>query len=133
VSNGNAGIAIGAAASAQAIAAEARARRAEELACQSFVRGYQHDTATVESMQQYAKCIRILHPTDRPMTGSDVTAVKFVLVALLLGGVYNTWANRDQWHGVGFLLDFAMGVLGTGLAILCAVALVVAVAYVVAA
>lgn len=77
-------IAISTAANAQAAAANAAAQEAARTACMTYVRGYQHDRATVAEMQGYAECIGRLYPQE--LSADGLVAVK-VVIAILLAGV----------------------------------------------
>jgi hypothetical protein len=68
-----------------------------------YVRGYQHDQATVTEMREYAGCIDRLHPAQ--MTDSALGVAKFavlVIFAAMVAGV--VWERRertlsDGWFG----------------------------------
>lgn len=77
-------IAISAAANAQAAAANAASQEAARTACMTYVRGYQHDRATVAEMQGYAECIGRLYP--QGLSADGLVAAK-VVIAILLAGV----------------------------------------------
>ncbi len=89
-------VAISAAANAQAAAANAAAQEAARKACMAYVRGYEHDRATVTEMREYAVCIGRLHPA--PLEPGDLMAWKVVVAVLLIGmfvGVVREW--RDPY------------------------------------
>lgn len=89
-------IAISSAANAQAAAANAAAQEAARKACMAYVRGYEHDRATVTEMREYAGCVGRLHPT--PLEPGDLMAWKIVVAVLLVGmavGVVRQW--RDSF------------------------------------
>lgn len=65
-------------------AANTVAQEAARTACMTYVRGYQHDHATVAEMQGYAKCIGRLYPQE--LSADGLVAAK-VIIAILLGGV----------------------------------------------
>lgn len=91
-------IAITAAANAQAAAANAAAQEAARNACMAYVRGYQHDRATVAEMREYAGCIDRLHPA--PLEPGDMMVWKIVVFVLLVGmaaGAVREW--RDSYNG----------------------------------
>lgn len=77
-------IAISSAANAQAAAANAAAQEAARTACMTYVKGYQHDQATVAEMQSYAECIDRLYPQE---LSADGLAAAKVVIAILLAGV----------------------------------------------
>ena len=99
-------IAITSAANAQAAAANAAAQDAARKACMAYVRGYEHDRATVTEMREYAGCIDRLHPA--PMTEDALGVAKFAVVlmfAAVVAGVI--WERRehsisDSWFGAIF-------------------------------
>ena len=112
-------IAITSAANAQAAAANAAAQEAARKACIGYVRGYEHDRATVTEMREYAGCIDRLHPA--PMTGEALGVAKFavlVIFAAMVAGVI--WERRkrgwiDGWLGAifgGGLIGLCFGVGG---------------------
>ena len=84
--------AITSAANAQAAAANAAAQEAARKACVAYVRGYEHDRATVAEMREYAGCIDRLHPA--PLEPGDMMAWKIVVAVLLIGmvaGIVREW------------------------------------------
>ena len=89
-------IAITSAANANAAAANAAAQEAARKACMAYVRGYEHDRATVIEMREYAGCIDRLHPA--PLEPGDLMAWKIVVAVLLVGmvaGIVREW--RDSF------------------------------------
>ena len=91
-------IAITSAANAQAAAANAAAQEAARKACMAYVRGYEHDRATVSEMREYAGCIERLHPA--PLEPGDLMVWKVVVAVLLVGmvvGIVREW--RDSFRG----------------------------------
>ena len=119
-------VAISAAANANAAAANAAAQAAAKKACMAYVRGYEHDRATVAEMREYAGCIDRLHPQE--LSADAMTALKVVVVVLLAGmviGVVREW--RDPFRGgpigtvmMGSVLGLAVS--GGGLLLLAGVA-----------
>ena len=112
-------IAISSAANAQAAAANAAAQEAARKACMGYVRGYEHDRATVTEMREYAGCIDRLHPA--PMTEEASGVAKFavlVMFAAIVAGI--VWERRersmsDGWFGAVFgggLIGFCFGAGG---------------------
>lgn len=99
-------IAISSAANAQAAAANAAAQEAARKACMGYVRGYEHDSATVAEMREYAGCIGRLHPG--PMSEETLGVAKFavlVMFAAIVAGI--VWERRersmsDSWFGAVF-------------------------------
>ena len=107
-------VAISAAANAQAAAANAAAQEAARKACMAYVRGYEHDRATVTEMREYAGCVDRLNPA--PMTGESLGVAKFVVLvmfAAILAGV--VWERRERSMSDGWL----GAVVGGGLIGLC--------------
>lgn len=86
----------------------------------AFVRGYEHDRATVSEMHEYATCIDRLHPL--PMDAGLLLLVKVVVAVLLAGmviGVAREW--RDGWSGSFIetvLSGCAVGLLVSGFGLL---------------
>ena len=116
----SASTAIALSANSTAIAANAVAQEASRKACLAFVRGYNHDAATVEEMREYAGCIEKLHPADP--AGNDLIVVKIMILivfAAVIGGVfyekkYKVWWS-EGWVGailMGGLSGAAAGVVG---------------------
>lgn len=112
-------IAITSAANANAAAANAAAQEAARKACMAYVRGFEHDHATVTEMREYAGCIDRLHPA--PMTEGALGAAKFavlVIFAAMVAGV--VWERRermlsDGWFGAvlgGSLVGGLVGAVG---------------------
>ncbi len=97
-------IAITSAANAQAAAANVAAQEAKRKACMAYVRGYEHDRATVEEMREYAGCIDRLHPESMLTEGQLVAAkcaVLFVFAWIVVGVI---WERRNKslsegWFG----------------------------------
>jgi energy-converting hydrogenase Eha subunit G len=72
--------AISAAAMMQANAAQQAADEAARVACATLVKGYEHNTATVAEMVQYADCIERLYPSVQDFSGiKPFLAVAFFL------------------------------------------------------
>lgn len=119
-------VAISAAANANSAAANAAAQAAAKMACMAYVRGYEHDRATVEEMREYSGCIDRLHPQE--LSADVMTGLKVVVVVLLAGmviGVVREW--RDSFRG-GLIETVMIGsiiglfVSGGGLLLLAGVA-----------
>jgi hypothetical protein len=101
---------------ANAAAANAEAQKAAYAACMSFVRGYEHDKATVQEMREYAGCIERLQPD--PRSNQELMAEKacvlFMFLAIIGGVVwqckYRT-INENLAPSVcfGFLFGFLIG------------------------
>lgn len=92
----NTAIIVGA--STGAAIAQAQAREAESKACMAYVRGYDHERATVEEMRSYAGCIDRLHP--EPMSADAITAWKVMIVILFVGvviGIVRSVRNRSTF------------------------------------
>ena len=106
------GIAIGAATSG-GVAAQ-QAAEAKRIACESFVQGYAHNTATVHDRKQYAECIQLLQPVE--VSGSAALLLKVCIVCGLLGGLYGAWRewkDSGDWILTGsiwFMATFAAGI-----------------------
>ena len=110
-------LAITSAANTQAAIANAAAREAARKACMAYVRGYEHDQATVTEMREYAGCIDRLHTA--PLEPGDLMAWKIIVAALLIGmavGVVREW--RDSYNGpiyavvIGALMGLCVSGLG---------------------
>lgn len=86
-----------------AIAAQAaqEAAEAKAISCAALVRGYRHDTATIQESKAYAACIEAMHPNESMLnTIESVVFVKILIVAALLGmiaGAIHGW--REGVYG----------------------------------
>lgn len=117
------GIATGAA--VQSAAASAEAAAAKKLACQKFVKDYQHETATTQERVDYAGCVGVLHPA--PVSDGASMLIKAAIVILLLSTVVGSGLELRRGYGStlerlcmgaiqGFLLSGAVLLFG-GLAV----------------
>jgi hypothetical protein len=92
-------IAISSAANAQAAAAQAAAHAAKTTACMKFVKGYQHDEATIAESREYAGCIGHLHPAPLTDGASMVLKVAVVIIFMAMGaGVVRGFLSKDSWE-----------------------------------
>lgn len=109
-------IAITSAANANAAAANAAAQEAARKACMAYVRGYEHDRATVTEMREYAGCIDRLHRA--PLEPGDLMAWKIVVAVLLVGmvvGVMREWRNEFSSGPIeAVLMGGIMGLMVSG-------------------
>ena len=104
-------IAISSAANAQAAAANAAAQEAARTACMTYVKGYQHDRATVAEMQGYAECIDRLHPQE--LSADGLSAAKLVVGVLLAGVVAGiVHAYRDSYSEGPMEIVFLGSIMG---------------------
>jgi hypothetical protein len=103
--------AIATVAVANSAAANAAAAAARRDACRASVKGYEHDTATVTEMQQYAGCVERLHP--QPLSDPAVWGVKLLIVLCFSGFFVCGWyAKRYEWDGwSGALMAAALGAM----------------------
>ena len=67
----------GAALSVSLMASE-DAGEAKKISCRTFMRDYKDSSSTVEYKQQYAKCVKLIYPTDE-----ERLAVAFFLFLLI--------------------------------------------------
>ena len=100
-------------------AANAAAQEAARKACMAYVRGYEHDRATVAEMREYADCIDRLHPA--PLEPGGLMAWKIVVAVLLIGmvaGIVREW--RDSFSGPieATLMGAIMGLCVSGAGVL---------------
>jgi hypothetical protein len=106
------GIAIGAATSGGV--ASQQAAEAKRIACESFVKDYEHNTATVHDRRQYAQCIQLLQPVE--VSGSAALLLKVCIVCGLIGGVvwgWRAWRDSGDWIvalGIWFMVTLAAGI-----------------------
>jgi len=82
-------------------AALAQSNSAETQACRAVIKSYKAETATVVEMQNYAKCVRKVHPND--LSGEALIIVKVAIVLVLIGAIVGTWKGwvDDKWLGAG--------------------------------
>jgi hypothetical protein len=121
----SASTAIALSANSTAIAANSIAKEAERKACLGYVKGYNHDVATVEEMREYAGCVDRLHPAN--FAGNDLLVVKIIILivfATTIGGVFYEKKHRafmtESWVGailLGGAAGFAAGLVGV--AVVC--------------
>ena len=122
----SASTAIALSANSTAITANTVAQEASRKACLAFVRGYNHDVATVEEMREYAGCIEKLHPADP--VGNDLLVVKIIILiifATTIGGVFyekkhKVWLS-DGWVGailMGGAAGLCAGLVGVAVVLL---------------
>lgn len=110
-------IAITSAANAQAVAANAAAQEAAHKACITYVRGYEHDRATVSEMREYAGCIDVLYPA--PMTAEGLVVAKFAVLVIFAAMVVGVLVERKEcvlsngWFGAVLVGSVVGAVLGS--------------------
>ena len=63
---------------------------AKKIACEGYLKDYDAKTATVQQMQTYADCVKVLHPTD--VVGSRLL-VSLLLIAALVGAIIGVIKN----------------------------------------
>ena len=86
-----------------------RANEARKSACLAAVPGYEHKTATVEQMQNYAGCIKILYPSE--VSGGADFVLKAVILFAFIGGASGAiWVWRNK-QGIEILMYMLLGVL----------------------
>lgn len=94
--------------------------QAARKACTAYVRGYEHDRATLTEMREYAGCIDRLHP--KPIENGDLMAWKVVIAVLLVGmavGVVREWRNRFSSGPLeAVLMGSLIGLMVSGVAML---------------
>ena len=116
----SASTAIALSANSTAIAANSIAKEAARKSCLGYVKGYNHDVATVEEMREYAGCVEKLHPADP--AGNDLIVVKLMILivfATTIGGVFYEKKHSLFWSKgwgdailLGGLCGAAAGVVG---------------------
>lgn len=90
-------IAISTAANTSAVIAQQQAERAMKLACEAMMPTYTHQTATVEQMQVYAKCVEKLHPEE--LSFGAVIALKIAIVIVLLSTAVGGYIGSRGYDG----------------------------------
>ena len=70
--------------------------QAKTTACKAIIQGFSSDTANLGEMQQFASCVRYLHPETLSVEGT--LWVKFFIVMGLLGIVIGLVKGARQWH-----------------------------------
>ncbi len=105
----SASTAIALSANSTAIAANAIAQEASRKACLGYVRGYNHDVATVEEMREYAGCIEKLHPAALEEGSLLVVKIMILIVfATTIGGVFYEKRHR-VWLSKGWVGAIILG------------------------
>lgn len=104
-------IALSAAANANAAAANAAAQRAKTIACQSLIKGYENDSATVEQARQYSECISRIYPDE--MQAGDVLLLKAWIFCVFIGVLIGLWpiANHLSFSSSPDVGDRFMGAI----------------------
>ena len=88
-------------ASANATIAQASSQLAEDAAeraaCYGQMRGYQHDTASVDAARAYAECVQLVYGTGRALPHGELVALKLLVVSCIAGAAYGGWrVYRDK-------------------------------------
>lgn len=116
-------VAVTSAVNAQAAAANVAAQEAARKACMAYVRGYEHERATVTEMREYAGCIERLHPV--PLEPGDMLTMKIAVAVFLVGmavGVVCEWRHSyyiDPMYAT--LMGALMGLCMSGVVMLLVV------------
>lgn len=86
--------------------------QAKTTACKAIIQGFSSDTAHLGDMQQFASCVRYLHP--EALSGEGTLWIKFFIVMGLIGIVigivngagrgYNDWADTLGSAFLGMLV-----------------------------
>jgi hypothetical protein len=106
------------ASTAIALSANSTAIAASRKACLAFVRGYNHDVATVEEMREYAGCVEKLHPAALEEGSLLVVKIMILIVfATTIGGVFYEKKHKVWWSTswVGAIILGGLSGLGAGL------------------
>lgn len=110
------------ASTAIAITAANQASQAKKQVCRdATIPNFNNTTATIEQRQQFADCVRLMHPDQ--MTGGEVLLAKIFIVAALIGVCLGIWAGKRDGHmspvdwiaysmGGAFLVPVAIGFVG---------------------
>ena len=64
---------------------------AERAACYAQMRGYQHNTASVDVARAYAECVRLVYGTGRALPHSELVILKVLLLACIAGAAFGGW------------------------------------------
>ena len=104
--SGTTAIAISSAANAQASAALSKAK---DAACRAEMPGFEHNTATVQEMQEYAQCVQRLHPVD---VGGGMPVIAWVVLACMVVGAVATgfmrWRSQLLWDVFDYVLAYLL-------------------------
>lgn len=94
-------------------AALAESSKAHDIACQSMMQGYTHITATVQQSQEYASCVKRLHPDN--MTPTEMIVVKVLILIVFASTGIKIYIDRnDHWTEwwMSAILGFCIGAAG---------------------
>lgn len=102
-------------------AALSRARDAE---CRVIIAQYDSRTADVHAMQEYADCVKRIHP--KKLEPAETLALKGLFVMALIGAVLGgIWASKDQWASkIEIFLGAFIGFMALPAGCIAAVALI---------
>lgn len=96
MSNLAVGIAVGSAMSSSS--SSSAAREAKKIACKSVIDGFESRAATVEQAQQYASCVRFMHPpAEQDYTGEKLILLSFLIFVVI--GVIWGYFKEDTVYG----------------------------------
>ena len=104
-------------ASVRASVAAQQAARAKRIACEKFVTGFEHSTATVQQRQQYAECVQVLYPTQ--MGGAEILWLKAAILATFIGLIVGLRCGyKDAYdRSISMFMYGFLGAIGAPLAI----------------
>lgn len=93
----SASVVLAAVSAQQAASANIHAHQAKVASCNAFMPLFDSKTATIESMQVYAKCVEVLHPES--IGPNAVWLMKALFISALIGlvfGIFQGIKERDD-------------------------------------
>lgn len=107
------GVAIGAAAQAQATAAMIAAENAR---CTAVLTQPLMTTASVDEKRDYAGCIFRVHGSGEPMTEASAILLKLLIVVCFVGAGFGAWVGWRQEGGPFAVMGLVIGAMTAGCA-----------------
>ena len=83
---------------------------AHKIACDNLFKLYDAKTATVQQMQEYASCVKLVYPNNDPVAMKAI--VFLLLLSAVIGGVIGYIKRYDFMYGEWFMATLAGGFLG---------------------
>ena len=97
----------------------------KKIACEGYLKDYDAKTATVQQMQTYADCVKVLHPTD--VAGARLLVALLLIAALvgaIIGVIKNDYDMEDRIMGAFLGALAGLGIVLVGGLFVLAVAFI---------